>query len=100
MRRVSDPTLEKGSTVVEEEGSPARATSVDRTVYGEDGNVIHEETWNTSYRGEYRVIRVGTKPKPKPKPKDPPAAKPAPPPEPPATTGGATTTTTTTAPPR
>jgi vancomycin resistance protein YoaR len=83
IRRVKDPTLEKGKTVVEEEGSPARATSVDRTVYGEDGEVIHDETWNTSYRGEYRVIRVGTKPKPKPKP--PVKPKPAPPAEPPPT---------------
>jgi vancomycin resistance protein YoaR len=83
IRRVKDPTLEKGRTVVEEEGSPARATSVDRTVYGEDGEVIHDETWNTSYRGEYRVVRVGTKPKPKPKP--PVKPKPAPPAEPPPT---------------
>jgi vancomycin resistance protein YoaR len=81
IRRVKDPTLEKGRTVVEEEGSPARATSVDRTVYGEDGEVIHDETWNTSYRGEYRVVRVGTKPKPKPPVKP----KPAPPAEPPPT---------------
>jgi vancomycin resistance protein YoaR len=83
IRRVNDPTLEKGKTAVEEEGSPARATSVDRTVYGEDGEVIHDETWNTSYRGEYRVIRVGTKPKPKPKKQDPP--RPVPPAEPPPT---------------
>lgn len=61
IRRVKDPELLKGKRVVEEEGSPARATSVDRTVYDEEGNVLHDETWNTSYRGEYRVIRVGTK---------------------------------------
>jgi vancomycin resistance protein YoaR len=95
VRRTNDPTLEKGRTVVEEEGSPARATTVTRTVYDEGGNVIHDETWNTSYRGEYRVIRVGTKPKEKPKPKDPPQAKPAPPPP----TTPTTPTTTTTAPP-
>ncbi|MBA2461262.1 MAG: VanW family protein [Actinobacteria bacterium] len=69
VRRTPDPTLEKGKTVVEEEGSPSSATSVDRTVYAADGSVLHDETWNTSYRGEYRVIRVGTKPKPAPKPK-------------------------------
>jgi len=64
---------------------------VTRTVYDEEGDVLHDETWNTSYRGEYRVIRVGTKipPKPEPKPK---AEKPAPPPAP-------TVTTPTTAPP-
>jgi vancomycin resistance protein YoaR len=72
IRRVKDPTLAKGKTAIEEEGSPARATSVTRTVYDQRGKVLYDETWNTSYRGEYRVIRVGTKkpvkPKKKPKP--------------------------------
>ncbi len=78
VRRTSDPTLELGTELVEEEGSDARATSVTRTVYGEAGEVLHDETWNTSYRGEYRIIRVGTKPKPKPKPKPPASTVPAP----------------------
>jgi vancomycin resistance protein YoaR len=90
IRRVKDPTLLKGETVIEEEGSPARATSVTRTVYDEDGAVLHDETWNTSYRGEYRVIRVGTKPPPKPKPKDKPKAET--PPAPPTETAPTTTT--------
>ena len=90
IRRVKDPELLKGKTEVEEEGSPARATTVTRTVYGEDGNVIHDETWNTSYRGEYRIIRVGTK-KPPPPPEEedpkpgettPPKEEPPPPAEP------------------
>ena len=68
VRRLADPALEKGTSIVEEEGSPPSATSVDRTVYAADGSVLHDETWNTSYRGEYRVIRVGTKPEPKPEP--------------------------------
>ncbi len=78
IRRVKDPTMLVGKSVVEEEGSSARATTVTRTVYDEQGEVIHDETWNTSYRGEYRIIRVGSKPKPKPKPK-PAKPKPAPP---------------------
>jgi vancomycin resistance protein YoaR len=69
IRRVRDPTLEKGTTIVDAEGSPSRATSVTRTIYAADGSVLREETWNTSYRSEFREIRVGTKPKPKPKPK-------------------------------
>ena len=69
LRRIPDPTLEKGTTVVDAEGSQPSATSVDRTVYNADGSVLYDETWNTSYRGEYREVRVGTKPKPKPKPK-------------------------------
>ncbi|HUP32119.1 MAG TPA: VanW family protein [Gaiellaceae bacterium] len=82
IRRVKDPELLKGETAVEEEGSPARATTVTRTVYGEDGNVIHDETWNTSYRGEYRIIRVGTKKPPPPEDEDPKPGEPAPPKEP------------------
>lgn len=68
VRRLADPALEKGTSIVEEEGSPPSATSVDRTVYAAYGSVLHDETWNTSYRGEYRIIRVGTKPAPKPDP--------------------------------
>jgi vancomycin resistance protein YoaR len=89
IRRLNDPTLEKGTEIVVEEGSPARSTSVTRKVYAADGSVLYDETWNTNYRGEYREIHVGTKPKPKPKPK--PEPKPAPPP-PPTTTTGTTTT--------
>jgi vancomycin resistance protein YoaR len=75
VRRVPDATLEKGTEIVEEEGSDASATTVTRTVYGEDGTVLHDETWNTSYRGEYRIIRYGTKPKPKEPPKKEPGEK-------------------------
>jgi vancomycin resistance protein YoaR len=73
VKRVKDPTLLRGKTVVEEAGSPPRSVSVKRTVYGADGEVVHAETWFTSYRGDKRVIRVGTKkppPKKKPKPKN------------------------------
>ena len=72
-RRVKDKTLPVGETVVEEEGSSPSRTTVTRTVYSSEGDVIHDETWNTSYKGETRVIRVGTKkpepPKPPKKPK-------------------------------
>jgi len=61
VRRVKDPTLAKGKTVVEEPGTQSSATSVKRTVYAENGDLLYDETWNTSYRGEYKVIRVGTK---------------------------------------
>ena len=69
IKRVPDPTLEKGTTEVDEYGQPARATSVSRKVYAADGTVLHEDTWYSSYRSEPKVVRVGTKPKPKPKPK-------------------------------
>ena len=91
IRRVPDPELLKGQIEVEEPGSPARATTVTRTVYDEDGNVLHDETWNTSYRGEYKVVRVGTKKPPEPKPE--PKPKPAPKATPPPTATAPTTTT-------
>ncbi len=72
VKRVKDKTLPIGQEVIEEEGSTPSRTSVSRTVYGAEGTVISEETWNTSYKGETRVVRVGTKPKPKaPEPKAP-----------------------------
>jgi len=71
IKRVKDPTLAKGKSVVEEKGSAPSRTSVTRTVYDAGGNVIHDETWTTSYKGETRIVRVGTKvanPKAKPPP--------------------------------
>lgn len=68
VRRTLDATLERGTTIVAEEGSSSSTTSVERTVYAADGSILHDETWNTSYKGEYRVLRVGTKPKPQPRP--------------------------------
>jgi vancomycin resistance protein YoaR len=66
--RIKDRTLPKGETVVEEEGVPPSSTSVTRTIYAEDGALIRSETWNTSYKAEPRIVRVGTKTK-KPEPK-------------------------------
>ena len=75
VERIKDPTLPKGSTVVDAEGSSPSRTSVERTIYGADGKLMRTETWNTSYKGETRVIRVGTKPKEKTPPaKAPPKA--------------------------
>ncbi|HEY8104139.1 MAG TPA: VanW family protein, partial [Gaiellaceae bacterium] len=68
IKRVPDPTLLKGQSEVLEYGSPARATSVSRTVYDANDKVLHEDTWYSSYRSEPKVVRVGTKPKPKAKP--------------------------------
>ena len=61
VERVEDPTLAKGKTVVEEEGSSPTRTSATRKVYSADGELLHSETWTTSYKGEERVVRVGTK---------------------------------------
>jgi uncharacterized protein YabE (DUF348 family) len=69
VRRVRDPALRVGKTKVEDSGVPPQSTHVRRLVYDASGKLIHDNTWYSSYRGEARVIRVGTKPKPKPKAK-------------------------------
>jgi vancomycin resistance protein YoaR len=71
VQRIKDKSIPIGERVVEEEGTRPSRTSVTRTVYSSDGSLISEETWNTSYRGETRVVRVGTKPKPKAKAPEP-----------------------------
>jgi len=75
LERVPDPTTYIGSTVVEESGEPSRSTSVRRRVYTANGRLLYDNTWYSSYRGEPRVVRVGTKHRPKPKPPPPPPHK-------------------------
>lgn len=81
IKRIKDPSLLVGQTVVEEPGSSALKTSNQRKVYDADGKLLFDTTFYSSYRGEVRVIRVGTKPRPKA--------------ETDTTTTGTTTTTTT-----
>jgi vancomycin resistance protein YoaR len=66
IKRVPDPSLDKGEQVLEESGAPPRTTSVHRLVYSETGELLLDSVFYSSYRGEPKVIRVGTKPKPKP----------------------------------
>jgi hypothetical protein len=78
--------------VIADAGSSPLATSVRRKVYDAGGTLLYDDVWNSSYRGEKKIVLVGTKPKPKPEPKPkekptagdevPPADEPAPPPEP------------------
>jgi vancomycin resistance protein YoaR len=82
-KRVPDPNMLVGSTVVEESGEPSRSTSVRRRVFDSSGKALYDHTWYSSYRGEKRVIRYGTKPRPKPEPKPPKKPKQPPPPPPP-----------------
>jgi vancomycin resistance protein YoaR len=69
IKRVPDPTLFKGVTVLEDSGEPSRSTSVRRLVYLPSGKLLYDNTWYSSYRGEDRVVRVGTKERPKAKKK-------------------------------
>jgi vancomycin resistance protein YoaR len=82
VKRVSDPNLYVGETVVEESGQPSRSTSDRRRVYSAGGKLIYDHTWYSSYVAEPRVIRVGTKPKPPPPVKKKKKAPPPPPPPP------------------
>jgi vancomycin resistance protein YoaR len=92
VKRILDPMLEKGKTVIDQYGSPSRSTSVTRRVYSPKGKLMYDATWYSSYRGEYQVIRVGTK-EPKPEPKQEPKAKKDAKKATTTTTTGATTTT-------
>jgi vancomycin resistance protein YoaR len=65
VRKIKDPTLFVGETVVEERGSSSLKTSNERKVYDADGKLLFETTFYSSYRGEMKVIRVGTKKRPK-----------------------------------
>jgi vancomycin resistance protein YoaR len=67
LEKVPDPALFVGQTSVEESGTAPQATSVERKVYT-GGNLLYDNTWYSSYRGEPRVVHVGTKPRPAPPP--------------------------------
>ena len=82
VKRVNDAKLEQGKTRVAEEGSTPSRTSVTRTIHGPDGKLLRTETWTTSYKGETRIIRVGTKPKPEKPSGDVPTAPPGQPTKP------------------
>jgi vancomycin resistance protein YoaR len=87
-KRVPDPNLTVGATVLQESGSPSRSTSVRRRVFSSSGKLLYDHTWYSTYSAEPRVIAYGTKPKPKPEPPPPPPPKkkkktPPPPPPPP-----------------
>ncbi len=67
VQEVEDPERYVGDRVVIEAGEPPRETSVRRIVYGTNGKVMYDSTWESEYRGEPTVVQVGTKPRPKPK---------------------------------
>jgi vancomycin resistance protein YoaR len=68
-KKTDDPKLFVGEKAVDDSGSPSLATSVRRKVYDANGKLLYDTTWYSSYRGNYKLIRVGTKPKPKHKKK-------------------------------
>src|SRR4029450_7598992 len=70
-KRIDDPTLFKGTKIVERFGAPPRKTSVTRRVYSPDGTLMSDTTWSAYSVGEPTVVRIGTKPRPKPPAKPP-----------------------------
>jgi vancomycin resistance protein YoaR len=86
VREVDDATLLVGENIVDTAGSPALATSVERKVYTARGRLLYDDNWSSHYRGEYRIVRIGTKEPPPPPPKK----------KPTTTTTGTTTTTSST----
>jgi vancomycin resistance protein YoaR len=69
LEKVSDPALFVGQTSVEESGTAPQSTSVERKVYNAGGALLYDNTWYSSYRGEPRIVHVGTKPRPEQPPK-------------------------------
>ena len=64
--KVPDPTLLVGQTSVEDSGVAPQSTSVERKVYTAGGALLYDNTWYSSYRGEPRIVHVGTKLRPVP----------------------------------
>jgi vancomycin resistance protein YoaR len=65
IKKILDPTLTKGTRIVEDSGEPSRSVSVRRIVYDASGKVLYDTVWYSRYLSEPRIVRVGTKPKPK-----------------------------------
>ena len=61
VKTTTDPELLVGQTVVDVAGSPALTTSVERKVYDRKGKLLYDDHWSSHYRGDYRLVRVGSK---------------------------------------
>jgi uncharacterized protein YabE (DUF348 family) len=69
VQKTVDATLKPGQVVVDDPGVPAQSTSVERKVYAQNGKLLSDATWYSSYRAEPKIVRVGPKkttPKKKP----------------------------------
>ncbi|HEX5449248.1 MAG TPA: VanW family protein [Gaiellaceae bacterium] len=72
VKKTVDATLKPNEIKVDDPGVPPQKTSVERKVYSENGTLLSDQTWYSSYRAEPKLERVGPKPK---RPKALPAAK-------------------------
>jgi vancomycin resistance protein YoaR len=64
VKKISDPSLPVGTTVVDDPGQPSSSTSVHRLVYTANGKLLYNDTFNSSYRSSPKIVQVGTKKKP------------------------------------
>jgi vancomycin resistance protein YoaR len=65
VEKTVDPALKPGEKVVDDSGVPAMSTSVERKVYDENGKLLYDDTWYSSYRAEPKLVRLGPKPEKK-----------------------------------
>ena len=63
VKKTVDATLKKGEVVVDDPGVPPQKTSVERKVYSENGTLLSDQTWYSTYRAEPKLERVAPKPK-------------------------------------
>jgi hypothetical protein len=84
VKKTIDPSLKPGEKVVDDPGLPAMTTSVTRDVYAQDGKLLYDDTWYSSYRALPKLVRIGPALKKKKKQPQKPGA---------TTTTAATTTT-------
>jgi vancomycin resistance protein YoaR len=65
VQKTVDATLKPGETVVDDYGTPAQSTSVERKVYAPNGKLLSDATWYSSYRSLPKIVRVGPPAQPK-----------------------------------
>lgn len=68
VKRVPEPDLYVGQKWVETGGVPARSVSVRRIVRDEDGNVLYDSVFYSSYLAEPKIVHYGTKKRDEPAP--------------------------------
>jgi vancomycin resistance protein YoaR len=66
VKRVPNPALALGKTVVKDFGESSSSTSVHRRVYTAQGKLLYDDVWRSNYRSSPKIVLVGTKKKPKP----------------------------------
>lgn len=69
LKKIFDPNLPVGTTVVDDPGQPSSSTSVHRLVYKANGKLLYDSTFYSSYVSSPKIVQVGTKKPEKKKPK-------------------------------